>query len=209
MTQESVSIRSVFLSALLFLPLCFFLWFVVASALVMPVKGLLSLVLTAWQPDLFNGVTQFKYLLSVETLIFPSQTFAGQGDKLAVLDVSVNPMIYGYGLAVLSGLVLSLNSLSMKQKAFQIILGYLLVVLIQVNGCFWECLKHLVFNAGNDAQMAILDTGLSSNVIALLYQMSYLIFPAILPVVLWIIMNLSFISEITGFQVKSDRNFSS
>lgn len=90
-------IKHLLFSTALFLPLCFFIWFYASSLLVIPVKYLLQFVLTTWQPDLFNAVTQNHYLLNIETLIFPSTTFAGQGDKLAVLDVGVNPMLYGYG----------------------------------------------------------------------------------------------------------------
>ncbi|VAW15271.1 hypothetical protein MNBD_BACTEROID05-692, partial [hydrothermal vent metagenome] len=49
--------------------------------------------------------------------------------------------------------------------------------------------------------------GLDINVVALMYQMSYLIFPAVLPIAYWIIMNNKFIGEITGLNNNMDRNF--
>jgi len=200
-------IKQLILNTVLFLPLCFFIWFYASSLLVIPVKYLLQLISSTWQPDLFNAVAQNQYLLTVETLIFPSTTFAGQGDKLAVLDVAVNPMIYGYGIAVISALVLSVPNLKTKKRTIQIVMGYILVVIIQAFGCFWEMLKHLIFKAGPDAQAAILDTGLSANLIALMYQLSYLILPSVVPVAYWIIMNNNFIGEITGLKYKSARNF--
>ncbi|VAW34937.1 hypothetical protein MNBD_GAMMA01-2191 [hydrothermal vent metagenome] len=200
-------IRQLLISTVLFLPLCFFIWFYASSLLVIPVKYLLQLILSLWQADLFNAVTQNQYLLNIETLIFPSTTFAGQGDKLAVLDVTVNPMLYGYGLAVIAGLVVSTPGLKPSKKALQIILGYILIVLIQTFGSFWEMVKHLLFTAGADAQQAILDTGLAPDFIALMYQLSYLIIPAVVPVAYWIIMNNDFIGEITGLKVTTDRNF--
>jgi len=189
------------------LPLCFFIWFYASSLLVVPVKYLLQVVLSFWQPDLFNEVSQNQYLLTIETLIFPSISFAGQGDKLAVLDVEVNPMIYGYGIAMISALVLSLPNQKMKNRFVQILFGYLLVVVIQAFGCFWQMLKHLIFEAGPDAQAAILDTGFSANIIALMYQLSYLILPSVVPIAYWIIMNNNFIGEITGLKSKISRNF--
>ena len=208
-SQSDISksiIKQLILQAMLYLPLCFFIWFYASTILVMPVKYLLQLILTFWQPDLFNNVMQNQYLLTVETLIFPSQSFAGQGDKLAVLDVVVNPMIYGYGIALISALVLSLPKQKINKRALQIIFGYLVVVVIQAIGCFWELLKHLIY-AGSDAQLAILDTGISANIIALMYQLSYLILPSVVPIAYWIIMNNNFIGEITGLINKSARNF--
>jgi hypothetical protein len=200
-------IKHLLLSTALFLPFCFFIWFYASSLLVLPVKYLLQMILTTWQPDLFNAVTQNQYLLNIETLIFPSTSFTGQGDKLAVLDVVVNPMLYGYGIAVISGLVVSIPDLKPAKRVMQIVLGYFIVILIQTFGSFWETIKHLIFEAGPDAQQAILDTGLAPNLIALMYQLSYLIIPAVVPISYWIIMNYDFIGEITGLKINTDRNF--
>jgi hypothetical protein len=205
--KEKSPIKILLLSTVLFLPFCFFIWFYTSSLLVIPVKYLLNTILTFWQSDLFNSVTQNQYMLTVETLIFPSTTFAGQGSKLAVLDVSVNPMLYGYGLAVISGLVLSTPGLTKLTRVLQISIGYVLIICIQTFGCFWEMNKHLLFTAGPDAHEAILNTGLQIEFVALMYQMSYLIFPAVLPVAYWIAMNSSFITEITGAKIHSNRNF--
>jgi len=191
-------IRQLLISTVLFLPLCFFIWFYASSLFVVPVKYLLQWIVTWWQPDLFNLVTQDHYFLKVETLIFLSQTFQGQNDKLVALDVTVNPMLYGYGLAVISGLVVSIPEMKTSKRVMQIIFGYVLIVLIQTFGSFWELIKHLIFDAGTDAQNAILATGLNHNFAALMYQLSYLIIPAVVPVAYWIIMNNKFISEITG-----------
>jgi hypothetical protein len=205
--DSKIIIKDLLISSVLFLPLCFFIWFYASSLLVIPVKYLLQFILSIWQPDLFNAVTQHQYLLNIETLIFPEMKFAGQGDKLAVLDVTVNPMLYGYGLAVITGLVISIPELKRSHKIWQIFFGYVVIVCIQTFGTFWEMVKHLAFTAGPDAKNAILDTGLGPNFIALMYQMSYLIIPAVLPVAYWIIVNNKFIGQITGLNVQPNRNF--
>jgi len=205
--ESKTIIKDLLVSSVLFLPLCFFIWFYASSLLVIPVRYLLQFVLSVWQSDLFNAVTQNQYLLNIETLIFPSMEFAGQDGRLAVLDVKVNPMLYGYGLAVITGLVVSVPNLSKLTRILQIFFGYILIIFIQTFGSFWEMLKHLIFESGPDAQQAILDTGLGPNIIALMYQLSYLIVPAVLPVAYWIIVNNKFIGEITGLNVQSQRNF--
>ncbi len=205
--QHEGVIKHLLLSTALYLPLCFFIWFYASSLLVIPVKHLLQFVLSTWQPDLFNAVTQTRFMLNIETLIFPSTTFAGQGDQLAVLDVAVNPMLYGYGLAVITGLVVSIPRMKRSKRIFQIVFGYVLVIFVQAFGSFWQLIKNLAFEGGPDAHQAIMDTGLSMNVIALLYQMSYLIIPAVVPVAYWIIVNSDFIGELTGLKTTTNRNF--
>ncbi len=191
-------IKELFVSAVLYLPLCFFIWFYAAPILVMPAKWLAAMVMQLWQADLFNGIEQQQYLFHVQTLIFP-QDYNGQDAKLAVLDVTVNPMKYGYGLAVFAGLVISVPELKLKSKLIQLIIGFLVISLIQANGVFWETCKSLLFSGGNDAFQAINDTGISHDLVAAMYQMSYLILPAVVPIVVWVLLNRHFIEEITQY----------
>ena len=186
-------------SSVLYLPLCFFLWFYSATLLVLPVKWLAEFLLLLWQPDLFNGITQSSFLFQVETLIFPKDQMGAVGTQVAVLDVSVNPMKYGYGLAVFAGLVLSLPNASTRNRILQILVGYVLVVLVQTSGVFWETCKSLLFSGSEAAFTAINDTGISHNLVAVMYQMSYLILPAIVPVVAWVLLNRRFVEQITNY----------
>lgn len=191
-------IKELLLSAILYLPLCFFIWFFAATILLLPVNWLSELIFNIWQPDLFNGIEQQSYLFHVQTLIFP-QEFVGQDSKLAVLDVTVNPMKYGYGLAVFSGLVISVPGLTLRTRAIQLMIGYIAICLIQVSGVFWETCKSLIYSGGDDAFEAINATGISHNLVAAMYQMSYLILPAVVPIVIWVLLNRQFIEKITQF----------
>ncbi len=191
-------IRELFVSAILYLPLCFFLWFFAAPFLVLPAKWLAAWVMQLWQADLFNGIEQQSFLFQVQTLIFP-QDFNAQNAKLAVLEVTVNPMKYGYGLALFAGLVMSVPNLKLHTKLIQLTVGFMVIIVIQANGVFWETCKSLLFSGGGDAFQAINDTGISHDVVAAMYQMSYLILPAVVPIVVWVLLNRCFIEEITRY----------
>jgi len=191
-------IKELFISAVLYLPLCFFIWFYAAPVLVMPAKWLAATVMQLWQAELFNGIEQQQYLFHVQTLIFP-QDYNGQDAQLAVLDVTVNPMKYGYGLAVFAGLVISVPNLKSKSKLVQLAIGFSVISLIQANGVFWETCKSLLFSGGDEAFQAINNTGISHNLVAAMYQMSYLILPAVVPIVIWVLLNRCFIEEITQY----------
>jgi hypothetical protein len=199
-------IKELLVSAVLYLPLCFFLWFYAASLLVLPVKWLAEFALLTWQQDLFNGISQSSFMFHVETLIFPKDQMGAVGTQVAVLDVSVNPMKYGYGLAVFAGLVLSLPNASVSRKVIQLVIGYLLVVLVQAKGVFWETCKSLLFSGSEAAFNAINDTGISHDLVAVMYQMSYLILPAIVPIVAWVLLNRRFVEEITHYNAFINQN---
>jgi hypothetical protein len=59
-------------------------------------------------------------------------------------------------------------------------------------------LKTLAFDAGQEGAAAIAGAGLSAPVIALAYQFSFLIVPAVVPAVLWIGLNRDFIQGLVG-----------
>lgn len=191
-------IKELLVSAVLYLPLCFFIWFYAAPILVMPAKWIAAWVMSIWQNDLFNGIEQNQFLFYVQTLIFP-QDFNNPNSQLAVLDVTVNPMKYGYGLAVFAGLVISTPDLKLTRKLLYLIIGYAVICIIQANGVFWETCKSLLFSGGGDAFNAINETGISHDLVAVMYQMSYLILPAVVPIVLWVLLNRRFIEEITQY----------
>ncbi|MCB1581942.1 MAG: exosortase H-associated membrane protein [Marinicella sp.] len=198
-------IKELLVSALLYLPLCFFIWFYAAPILVLPVKYLAETVLVLWQNELFNGINQQGFLLNIETLIFPENQIGAAANQLAVLDVVVNPMKYGYGLAVFVGLVISLPETSVRYRFVQVLIGYLLICLIQANGVFWETCKTLMFDGGPAGLEAINQTGINHDLVAAMYQMSYLIFPAVVPVVAWMILNRQFVEDITAFSSQQNK----
>ena len=195
-------IKDLLIGALLYMPLCFGLWFYAAALLVLPVKWLTNLALEWWQPALFNGIEQQNFLLQIQTLITPKSVTLSPG-QVAIVEVAVNPMKYGYGLAGIGGLVLAVPELKTKQRLMQFVLGYLLVCLIQANGVFWEAIKSLLFSGG-EVFAAIDATGINHNLVVAMYQMAYLIVPAVLPVIFWVAFNKPFIVAITRYNTKGD-----
>jgi hypothetical protein len=77
-----------------------------------------------------------------------------------------------------------------------------LVILLQVWGVVWESLKMLAFNFGPDAHQLVAAAGISDELIALCYQLGVLIFPPLIPVILWVLVNWTLIEQFTGLQRK-------
>jgi hypothetical protein len=199
------------LSAVLWLPLMFFLWFWFAGPLVWPVIQLAKLALLKFWPQLFAGVAQGAdlldahghvlahpgYLMQLTTTVMVNLAPAGAAPQLGFIEPTINPMIYGYSLPLLVGLVMA-TPLLPRQRLLQCAVGIPLIWAAQAFGAVSESLKAVAIDAGPLGAEAAQRAGLSLNLIALCYQFGYLILPSLLPAVLWIVLNRRFIEALTG-----------
>jgi len=204
--EEEFSIKEFMLHAVLYLPLFFFLWFYFAPVVVWLPKVLLELLLTNWLPDIFNGIAQNRFGLEVEIFIQAPPDLANPEGGTAVAVVPVNPMIYAYGLPLILGLAVATPNV-LKKRMIQALIGYLVISLVQVWGCFWEVFKTIAFNFEFQGPEILEKAGLAPTVIALCYQFGYLMLPAVVPIAIWILMNRSFIERIVwGYRETHQQN---
>jgi len=185
-------VREMFVLAALYLPLGFFLWFTFAGALMWLPARIAELALTGLHPELFERVVQLGFELEVQTLIRMERMVEGQ---VALLNNDVNPMIYAWGMALLFGLTLA-TPMAGKRRVAQLLWGYLAVSLVTAWGVYWQTWTDLTFRLGPDAAAAASIAGLSPTLIALCYQLGYLMLPAVVPVVAWILMNRPFLERL-------------
>lgn len=197
------------LGALLWLPLAFFVWFWFAGPLVWPVIQLAKLVLLHGWPALFTAVSQGAdlldaqgrvlghpgYLMQISSGVLVNAAAPGAPAQFGFLEPVVNPMIYGYALPLFAGLVLA-TPLSRTRRLAQICGGAVLIWLAQTFGVVAESLKSVSLDAGPAGIEALQRAGLHPEAIALSYQFGYLILPALLPAVLWIVCNRPFIESL-------------
>ncbi len=174
------------------------LWYYLSAFHGTPVRMLASEILSAvLGGDFLNIIANpdRQYLLQVQTNI-PFQFPDGSQQSLGFI---VNPLVYGYGLPLLFGLVMA-SGVSMLRKIAVLFGGYVVVTLIQVWGVVWQSLKMLAFNFGADAHQVVMEAGISDELIALCYQLGVLIFPPLVPVILWVLANWALIEQFTGWQ---------
>ena len=197
------------LGALLWLPLAFFVWFWFASAFSWPVIQMAKLVLLHAWPGLFSAVSQGAdlldahgrilghpgYLMQLTSAVLVNASAPGMPARFGFLEPVVNPMIYGYALPLFAGLVLA-TPLTRWQRFAQIAGGALIIWLAQTFGVVAQSLKSVCLDAGPAGLEAAHRAGLSLDLIALAYQFGYLILPALVPAVLWIVFNRTFIETL-------------
>ena len=180
----------------------FMLWYYLSAFHGVPVRLLSNEILTRLLGSEFWNIVpnpDRHYLFQVQTRI-PFRFPDGSEEALGFI---VNPLVYGYGLPLLFGLVMA-SGVSFIRKILTLLVGYICVMLIQVWGVVWQTLKMLAFNFGPDAHQLVSNAGISDELIALCYQLGVLIFPPLVPVILWVLANWELIEQFTGWQRKPD-----
>ena len=190
MSGDVRRIKRFLLATLLWLPICFIGWAVLASFLGYVPAKLTGAILTQAWPGLFASAEYHAPGLTLVTaLVVP------QAGRLGQLLFEVDPMMYGYGLPLFVALAMA-TPLSSGRRAAQSLLAMLVVWLVQVAGLVSAALRLVVFEAGNLGAVATRAAGLSPEMVAFAYQFTYLVLPAVLPAVLWILLNRRFIEPL-------------
>ena len=180
-------VKEMFLLALLYLPLGFFLWFYLASALMWFPTRLTDWALTGLFPEIFRDVVQFGYRLEIQL------QFVRPEGRIALADREI--MIYAWGMALLFGLIMA-TPMSLKRRLAQLGIGYVVVSFVTAWGAFWDAMKEVAFKVQPEGVAAIAQTAVSPTMIALFYQLGYLMLPAVIPLATWILMNRPFLEDV-------------
>ena len=184
-------VKEMFLLAALYLPLGFFLWFFAASLLMFPTARLSDWLLSGIFGGVFDQVVQLGFHLEVQTSVILERQVDGQ---TAAVNLYINPMIYAWGMALLFGLIMA-TPLTIKRRLLQMAISFVVITIVTTWGVFWESLTDLAFRSGPEAGAAARGLGINMNLIALFYQLGYLMLPAVIPVATWILMNRDFIER--------------
>lgn len=200
--QEELRLSELLILAFLWMVFGFMLWYYLSAFHGVPVRILANEILSRWLGSEFVNIIpnpDHHYLFQVQTRI----SFLFPDGSREALGFIVNPLVYGFGLPLLFGLVMA-SGVSFLRKMTTLLIGYVCVMLIQVWGVVWQTLKMLAFNFGADAHQLVIDAGIPDELIAMCYQLGVLIFPPLVPVVLWVLANWALIEQFTGWQRSTD-----
>ena len=195
---QELRLSELLILAVLWMVFGFMLWYYLSAFHGVPVRLLSNEILTRLLGSEFWNIvpnSDRHYLFQIQTRI-PFRFPDGSEEALGFI---INPLVYGYGLPLLFGLVMA-SGVSFLRKMVTLLAGYVCVMLIQVWGVVWQTLKMLSFNFGAEAHQLVSDAGISDELIALCYQLGVLIFPPLVPVILWVLANWVMIEQFTGWQ---------
>jgi len=200
--KQDLRLSELLILAFLWMIFGFMLWYYLSAFHGTPVRLLANAILTNRLGEEFWGIIpnpDHHYLFQVQTrvpFLFPD----GSREALGFI---VNPLVFGYGLPLLFGLVMA-SGVSILRKGLILLSGYLCVMLIQVWGVVWQTLKMLAFDFGPEAHQLTIDAGIPDELIVLCYQLGVLIFPPLVPVILWVLANWALIEQFTGWKKGAD-----
>ena len=216
--DERLDLKPFLLAAALWLPLSFFIWFMLRSAIVYPVIRIARAVLTRWLPELVASVGQTYHEMEV-AVVAQLGAVAGLPGSVLAVDMQLNVLPYCYAIPVLMGLSIA-TPISWGRTGAQLAIGIPLLMLAQAFGVVGDVLKRIAFdlgalvqsglaeqgyaavaaaaaqNAQTAASAALASHGLTPAVIGVWYQFGYLILPPVSAVVLWILFNRRFIEAL-------------
>jgi len=202
MGNQDLRLSELLILAFLWMVFGFMLWYYLSAFHGIPVRLLASEILSRWLGSEFMNIIpnpDRHYLLQVQTQI----PFVFSDGSKEALGFIINPLVYGFGLPLLFGLVMA-SGVSFLRKIGVLLAGYVCILMVQVWGVVWQSLKMLAFNFGPDAHQVVANAGISDELIALCYQLGVLIFPPLAPVILWVLANWKLVEQFTGWQKNMD-----
>jgi len=190
-----VSVRRFFLFSLVFLPLCFYIWHVLAPAIAIPVGWSVEKIAITFWPDLFSVMELSKAQLFVEMSmgekegkILPASI---AGNRLGFY---VETRLLTFSLPFYSALLLAIPNGSFNRHH---VIGLIFILIFCIAGAVGFCLKEslILLGPGLFEESVFLPIEL----IVFFYQFSILIFPTLGPVLI-----LGVIYHIEGADAESD-----
>ena len=192
------SLRGFILRTLFYLIPAFFFWYHAASIVCWPAIALANLLMPLFMPDIVTGLEQNGYLVEVVTTL-AAQTKQGEVGQLVF---SLNALQYGYGLPLLTAMTLATNQ-SPYQKMDTLTYGFILIIMVQTWSLCFDVATNLLlkmegtyFNTITEA-IPLYAEPIVLNGIGLGYQLGFLILPAVVPIVYWVLRHQPFLKQIT------------
>lgn len=184
-------------ATLLWLPVCFALWYFLSILSVLPLSSLMNLIMTGVFPQLIGDVQPRGNALLIQTFMAIPNPHVADGPAVAAV-FTVNPLPYGYGVPMYTALVLA-SPVPVRDKAWRWTLGVLILALVQTFGVATHMMKILAFEMGEGARDRLGFSQLGYEAVAIAYQVGYLILPAVTPILIWVWQFRGFVSRLVDF----------
>jgi len=174
---------------LLWLPACFALWHFAGALFTAPLRWLVSGLMRLGFGDLVASISQNNTILSFVTTLRPERattTSVASG----VVEIDVATLTYTYGLALLAALILAVPP---GKRTRQLAIGYVALLPFHVWSIAADALKQMAITLGPGVASQTGFVAWQREAIAFAYQFGTLILPAVVPVVVWVLLNRAFV----------------
>ena len=194
MSIGAPSLKQFVLRVFLWLPPCVAAWYFSAPYHAAVVGKLARLMLRQSTSGIVSAMEQSGFNLAFVTSI---KVYPAPGQP-ALLLPEVNPLLYTYGLPFFLALMLA-----ERAKWWKILVGASVLLPFQVWGVAFDVLAQIGVRLGPEIGAQAGLSGWRAEVIALGYQLGVLIFPSVVPVVLWVAFSRPFIESLLRSPVRA------
>lgn len=175
------------LATLLWLPLFFTFWYLLAPVLLSPLVYLFKGVFAVIYPDLISQIG----IDGVNVHVITSLTVNDPSGRTGNVAMDLNALKYAYSLPLLMALLFAAQERDFSST--RMIVCYLLLLPFQLWGLVFEFLMNLAFRVGPVIPEQLGLDGDIRHFVALAYQMGVLMLPAISAASIWVALNRRFI----------------
>ena len=191
--MQTNSLIPFIIKVFLWLPICYWGWFFAANTTTIVTAYLTELVLTSSFPQLISSIEQIDYHLDIIVKVtMPSQQVPK--GMVAEIAISINPLIYNYGLPLCMALILA-SPASLLKTFINLIISVLLLLPIQIWGICFEFMKVLFLQTPSQLTGNIILYQWQLDTIAIGYQMGALVLPVVTPIIIWLSLYRNFIVQ--------------
>jgi len=177
-------------TVLLWLPVTFAVWYVVAPVLMFAVR-ILGMLAVLPLGDLVSVIEQ-----KGSALVFVTTLRAGQSAQAGgLVSVSVNGLLYSFGMPMFAALTLAARE---PRRWVILALGVVALLPFVTFGVVADFLKNVAITSG---PLVASQTGFSAaqrELIAFAYQFGTLIMPTVTPAIAWVVTHRGFLERMRG-----------
>lgn len=184
-------------SVLLFAAKVIFLFFTFLLILywIIPIYSFILSLLV--EPVMTTIYPRFIHSISAKNGMLETVTnFAVMGQAQTRLAFDMNPLKYSYGLPLFLALLLASKG-PWRDKVWYLMIAFFVLLLSQTWSISFDITRNLLFEF-QGAYAAHFDYGpLAKGLVSLGSQLGFLLFPALVPVILWVIFMPKYFQELT------------
>lgn len=183
-SKDRISIKGFLFKIIIWLPITFVIWYFLTPFILYILSFLSKAVLTLLVGQSVLDVDVYEHVLHI-VIPFPAEKTNEVNTGQLVF--AINAMKYGYGLALFVAMLLATPD-KICNKLQNLYIGILILLIVQVWGITFDTLQTLTFKLGMGIAKTLNTPEFTMELIALGYQLGYLILPAIAPILLWFTM---------------------